>query len=218
MKKLFFFGDSITAGAWDGAGGWVGRLSREVINKTIQSQKHDQNSFECLPYNLGVRGNKVENILHRFEREIGERVTEDEDLSTIKIIFAIGVNDTCYSNELKRCVTSKEVFVGTLEKIIESALYITKDISFVGMCPVDEDFLDPMKWLPTYSYKNEFISEYDNIIRDVCMKHQVIFCPLYAGLRSIPEYKSLLSDGLHPNEKGHEVIYKTIKNVLFKNL
>jgi len=31
MGKLFFLGDSITAGAWDTEGGWVERVSKELM-------------------------------------------------------------------------------------------------------------------------------------------------------------------------------------------
>ena len=61
MAKLFFFGDSITAGAWDERGGWVGRLIGQVMAMNIDGHA-TQDGFYCFPYNLGVSGDTANTV------------------------------------------------------------------------------------------------------------------------------------------------------------
>ena len=58
MGDLLFFGDSITAGAWDSRGGWANRLIGRTMAQTMDA-RFEPGSFYCMAYNLGVSGDTV---------------------------------------------------------------------------------------------------------------------------------------------------------------
>jgi len=69
-KHILVFGTSTTYGAWDSEGGWVARLRKFLDEKTISSNYKS----EGLIYNLGVSGDKTEDVLKRFEPETKARL------------------------------------------------------------------------------------------------------------------------------------------------
>lgn len=62
MGKLFFFGDSHVSGVGDLHGGWAGQICRKLIKDKSNSGQHAK-EMEFYPYNLGVRGNCIEDVL-----------------------------------------------------------------------------------------------------------------------------------------------------------
>jgi len=73
MSKLFFFGDSITAGALDGEfGGWVTHVIAKIIKEKIERDVGVK-PFYCNSYNLGVHGDFVKDVVKRLPNEIEAR-------------------------------------------------------------------------------------------------------------------------------------------------
>jgi len=200
MKIILIFGDSITYGAWDKEGGWVARL-RKFINKK---------SSEYLIYNLGISGDTAENLLKRFESETEQRVEGEEDI----FIFAIGLNDSQFIHSKKNTRFSLQEFKNNIQKIISLAKKSSPKIIFLGLTPVDEKKTVP--WSEDKSYKNEYIQKFNEIIKTICNENNAYFIEIFERLIKI-NYKKLLDDGAHPNSKGHEKIFKSVKDSLIKN-
>ena len=57
------------------------------------------------------------------------------------------------------------------------------------------------------------LSDYSNIIKEICRSKSITY---YDGFSiSInPNDTSLMPDGLHPNNAGHEIIYANIRNIV----
>ena len=72
-----------------------------------------------------------------------------------------------------------------------------------------------MLWKLTHGYTNGQVEKYNNIITEVAEKQSVTFLEIYAKFQE-EDSKSLLFDGLHPNDKGHELIYSVVKEHLLK--
>ncbi len=51
------------------------------------------------------------------------------------------------------------------------------------------------------------IKEYDDVLKDYCNTNKVQYLKLF----DILQQTDFSTDGIHPNEKGHEKIYKAIK-------
>jgi lysophospholipase L1-like esterase len=216
MGKLFFVGDSITVGAWDEKGGWASRLSGQILHKTM-NDKFSEPGFYCLPYNLGVSGDTIADVLPRLEREIMPRLDQDDPEEAVQIVFAIGVNDSCYMVEEGRPCFTDEEFRHNLEEMVATAQKITQRISFIGLMPVDDDLLNPMPWAPEKAYMREHVQRYEAIIEAVCGSHDLPFLPLFEKWLSMPDYKSYLFDGIHPNSKGHELLAAQIAAFIFND-
>lgn len=144
-------------------------------------------------YNLGVAGNETKDLLNRFENEIKVRKVD-------VIVFAIGIND----------VGRDEVsFSKNINKLYKMAKKYTSKILFVGLTRVDERKTKVLSFFAGKKYTNSRIEKLDEIIKDFCQK---------MGLKHI-EVGDLIKnedlvDGLHPNSKGHEKMYKRIRTKL----
>jgi lysophospholipase L1-like esterase len=215
MSKLFFIGDSVTLGAWDEQGGWASRLTGKIMNKTMQAN-FCRGSFYCLPYNLGISGNTAEDLLVRIEREIYDRVNEDEDPNeAIQFVFAIGINDSIFLVNEKRPRFSDDTFKRNIQSIIKKSQNIAQRISFIGLTPVQDELLDPIPWAQDKSYANCYVERYEMMISEICDEAKIPFLPLYERWLSTPNWRDLQLDGVHPNSKGHELLAQQIGDFIF---
>jgi lysophospholipase L1-like esterase len=202
------FGDSIAYGAWDTGGGWVQRLRKNFDSKKMGH----------IVYNLGIPGDDTSMLLRRFESEIKSRIG-DEPTQKLLIIFAIGVNDAPYVRKLKNNWTPREKFRENVEALIEKARKFTDKIVFVGLLPVDEKLVVPVPWdtpLGKIDYKNNDLQYYNSVLKVICDTPKVEFIDLFNRFRDL-KYQKLLHDGLHPNTKGHKLMYKLITEYLISN-
>lgn len=131
------------------------------------------------------------------------------------IIFQLGENDSQYNKEKKKNKVNRITFKNHIIKLIKEARKFTEKVVFIGLTPVYDRKVDPIPWSPKYSYKNKFVKQYNNIIRDVCLKEKVFFIPVYTSFLKAKHFK-LLVDGVHLNTKGHELLFNLIKDFLVK--
>ncbi|MGC9311002.1 MAG: SGNH/GDSL hydrolase family protein, partial [Candidatus Aenigmatarchaeota archaeon] len=71
-------------------------------------------------------------------------------------------------------------------------------------------------WNPKKNYNNERILEYNKILDEICGKKEITFVELLSLFEERGK-ESLLFDGLHPNSKGHELIFQEVKKSLEEN-
>ncbi len=196
--NICVFGDSITWGAHDfEKGGWVERLKSYCL----------ENHNGVNVYNLGIPGNTTEDLLKRFENEAKTREPK-------VVIFAIGINDSLYMQTKGDYNVSLDKFKDNLSKLIEIARTITNTIVFIGLIRVDESKTTPRpRGIPGRYYKNESINRYDSVIKEFCERNN--FDHIDTGeVINIED----LEDGLHPNSRGHEKMFKVIKSAIEKFL
>ncbi|MBX3040823.1 MAG: arylesterase [Bdellovibrionaceae bacterium] len=63
------------------------------------------------------------------------------------------------------------------------------------------------------NYGKEYTSEFHKMYEDLAKEHKVAFIPfLLEGVGGKSQYN--LADGIHPNEKGHEIIAKTVYDAI----
>lgn len=206
MARILVFGDSITYGAWDTMrGGWADRLKSFCMEKELENSR-----FDYAVYNLGISGDNTENVLRRLENEINCRIWKDEK---IIIIFAIGVNDSWFINSENSFKVAPDNFRNNLKEIIKISQKFSSSIAFIGLTPVDE--IRTILWDIDISYKNEYISNYDNIIKLICRENNIHFIDMFGEFNKV-DYKKLLEDGLHPNSEGHQKMFEIVRNYLLK--
>ncbi len=208
MAQILVFGASTTYGAWDLEGGWVQRL-RKVIDKKVIETKQE---FEWVVYNLGIDGDDTEGILERFEDETRRRLWEGED--TI-FIFSAAINDALFNNETRELRCPPVKYQENVERLIKLAKKYSEKIVFVGTLPVDNR-VDPIPWLDGYSYKNEYVSEYNEITKSACRINSIHFIEVYQDFINT-DYSKLLEDGVHGNAEGHKVIFEAVRDYLVGN-
>ena len=204
-KIICVFGASTTWGIGDKEkGGWVNRL-----RKYVESNEVNDNYISV--YNLGVDGDDTNDLLERFEFETKQRIKKgwyDE----IIIIFSIGANDSMYVKSKDSPQVSLEKFENNLNKLIKQAKKFTKKVIFNGGLRVNESKTTQVPWNNGLYYTNKSIQKYNQIIKSVCQKHELLFVDMFNLLD-----KENLDDGLHPNSQGHQKIFEKVKDFLLEN-
>ena len=198
-KKLIALGDSGVFGWGDALeGGWCERLRRHWME---------------LPdgpvlYNLGVRGDGLERLSARLEREVGCR-GELRRQQPQGILLGIGLND---SARVGRCdgrpQLDPEGFLFGLEQLLPLARRMAP-VFVIGLTPVIND---AMPYADVLWYQLDDIRRYERLLEEACLEADVPFLPLLDGLLADPDWPSwLCSDGLHLNSDGHRQIYERLR-------
>lgn len=126
--------------------------------------------FYCLPYNLGVSGNTIEDILPRLKSEINARFDQNNPNERVELVFSIGVNDSVYLVQENKPRFSDDQFHNNLLELISISKDIADRISFIGLLPVDDTLLNPIPWAPEKAYACEHVKRFENIIKSICKK------------------------------------------------
>lgn len=203
IKKIFVFGDSISFGANDWIyGGWVVKL-KNYFAKTGQ--------FHHV-FNLGVSGENSNHILQRMQSEIEPRKSIGPGKKSL-LLIGIPINDTRIEHVLDGDPEiSKEDFLNNLKKLHVVARENVDEFVFIGATNVDEQKTDPWQEVSDrriVCWRNKIVGEYNAIAKKYCEEQDINFIEMF-GLLDHTD----LPDGLHPNEIGHEKMYRKIKSFL----
>jgi lysophospholipase L1-like esterase len=196
-KNICIFGDSITHGFFDEAmGGWTNWIKIFL-----------EKEFDVAVYNLGISGEVIDDVLERFENESRAREAN-------VLMFAIGINDSQYIKSKNNPRTSLEKFESNLKNLIAKSREFTNEIYFIGLTDIDETKTMPIPWRAGVFYDKENIFLYNQALKSVCDKEKVFYLDMSGVLDIVDD----LTDGLHPNSKGHEKIFLRIKKYLMENV
>lgn len=205
---ILTFGSSTTWGAWDEHGGWADRLKDYAFQKSKKINYADYTTV----YNLGVDGDNTERLLKRYENEIQARMYGEKNL--VVIIFA-GTNDAQYLQTEKRHWVEPNEFESNLNKLIGLSKKYNGKVIFIEPTPVDKR-VNPIPWKKDASYTMESRKKYSDIIRKVCQEQNLPFIETVNKFSS-EDPNPLLTDGVHPTTKGHEIIFEEVKTYLEEN-
>lgn len=200
MYNILIFGDSIAAGRK------VNKIDSWPFLLVQFLDKKDRDF--TLVHNLGISGDSSKEVVERFSVEAESRCKRIYSNDRCSIIFAIGINDAKRVGFKNRCFTSKEKFRNNVNLLIKNAKKYTHHIIFVGLTPVDEQ---KTMILGNVYFFNKDIEVYEKIIGEECKKRNIIFVSIFEEWLKL-DYLGLLSDdGIHPNKRGHQKIFKKIK-------
>lgn len=206
--RIFVFGDSITQGLYDTSGGWVARIASTLHQKSLDNKLHGDGKSNFKVYNLGVSGDSTEGVLARIKQEVeARRIYEDDDL----IILAIGINDSVLKEDNTVLMDIYE-FQNSYEKLIKEAQKLTSHVYSLGLTAVDENLTSPWPYSSTgKQYRNNRINLFEDSIKQSTERLTLPFIPIHDQfLAQLGARQTLLADGLHPNEAGHDLIANVV--------
>lgn len=203
--NICIFGDSIAWGASDPKkGGWVGRLWKHCISQDLQCNE------DVDVYNLGVSGDNTEDLLLRFSTELEARLSDYKTL----VVFAIGINDSQFVISKNKNRVSLDDFEANLKELIKQTKEHSSDIVFIGLTKVDESKTTPIPWNTDKKYMNEYVSQYNDKIKEVASEASATFIDLSTVVN-----EDDLTDGLHLSTEGHEKVFSEVmKTEPFKSV
>ena len=204
QADLYVFGDSIAYGAFDTVGGWVQRIRAKIDSRNIT-----EDDYWVYLANVSISGNTSTDLLERFEIEYLNRKSDDEQI----FIFAIGINDSYVFNETGEPIISLEQYKNNLSSLYDATSKYGNKIAFVGLTPVDESKVNPVPWRTEISYFNSSVAQYNAALKEFAATKQVPFIDMWQAFNEL-NYTALLSDGLHPNNEGHELMAAKIEPLI----
>ena len=137
-------------------------------------------------FNLGVSGSTTSSGLTRLKWITGQKKVD-------LMILALGANDGLRGIPLEK---SRQNLVDIIRFAKEKQIKV---------------ILAGMKIPPNYG--EDYRSGFEKIFKDLAKTHRVAFLPFL--LKDVAGIKALnLPDGIHPNEKGHEIMAQTVFNAL----
>lgn len=203
--RVLCFGDSIVQGFWDTQGGWAQRLRSHYDELQLQNIDSDQPTI----FNLGISGETSAGLVERFKRET--QIRNDQPLS---FIFGIGTNDTIYRGDEYQ--STPEEYTKNLLTLVNQAREFTNRIAFVGMGPVVDELVQPMRWSSSGKcYSTERIWLFEKGLRNLCQEQNLMHIAVFEALSKEKEQgREVFADGAHPNNEGHQIIFDLVKPAL----
>jgi lysophospholipase L1-like esterase len=201
--KIVALGDSLIYGFGDPeGGGWVERLRRQWMSPDRVGH---------VLYNLGVRGDRVQQVAQRLEVEFrhrGELRNQVPDL----IILSVGVNDSArLGRENGRNYTDFATFEVEIASLLEEAQQLCP-VLFVGMVPVDEA---KMPFLDCFYYNHADQHRYKEATRLACQQRGIPYLDIFQKWMERGDnwrLRRLSNDGLHPNTIGYQALLEDVMN------
>lgn len=189
MKKLLFFGDSITdsqrqySNQCDLGDGYVKLIADDLADSAVV-------------INRGINGQRVRDLLHRVEMDV---ILEQPDIVTL----FIGINDTWRKFESGEETTLDE-FEREYRELIERMQ--AAGIQLILMSPYVLEITEAFAtWRSDLNPKIKMIEQ-------LACEYGCLFIPLDAmmqGYANVFGKATLAYDGVHPSEVGKKIIAST---------
>jgi lysophospholipase L1-like esterase len=199
-RKLIVLGDSGVYGWGDpDEGGWCERLRRHWMGLPAGP----------VLYPLGVRGDGLERVAARLEREVHCRGELRRQLPH-GILLAVGLNDSARVGRPDgRHQLDPDGFLFGLQQLLSQARR-SAPVLVLGLTPVDEA---AMPYAEVLWYTLEQVRRYEALIEQACLESDVPFLPLLDGLLADPSWPQwLCPDGLHLNGEGHRQVFRRLQH------
>ena len=205
MRRVCFVGASNVEGMGDEDGlGWPLRL--------WQAYRGSDSEFVC--YNLGIRGQTMNQFLKRAQQECEQRFHRT---SRPLIVLGTGANDLSRFAEGElagKPRTTQTSLLRTFRTLI-SELNTIATLLVIGPPVIDADRMPfKMAKLPTLDFRNEDIETVSQIYQDICREANIPFLNLYEAISQNQLYGRSLkegADGLHPTGDGYQVIAEHVR-------
>jgi len=201
--RVLVFGESSVQGFWDSQGGWVARLQRYYDERQVKDLSKE------LPrvMNLGISGANTQAMLDRFDNETKAR----QNPKGVSFVISTGGNSSMKEGD--SYVSTPEIYEGQIKVLIDKAKQYSDKIMFVGLCPFDDSKTNPVPW-GEYYFTNERRKMFDDITAKACKQEDVPFVQVFEKFGNKLHEDILAHDAMHPNDKGHQLIFELVRSEL----
>jgi acyl-CoA thioesterase-1 len=207
MAVILAFGDSITYGSWSPIDTSWCSLLRSHMDK-----KFDGNySSYGRVYNLGIGGETTDDAIKRFLPETQARLRDEEE---IVFIIAYGANDACFIASEQKFKVALGKFAPNIQKILTEAKTFSSKIMLLNILPV----VERPKEDSGQTRLNKHFEQYNQKLAQIAQENTVVLVDVNTAFQKTNYAILLGTDGLHPNEKGHQVIFELVSKEVDKYL
>ena len=199
-KKINFLGDSIT----EGAGASI------YENCYVEVLKRKFSLAEARNYGIGgtrIARQRIPSAESKFDRDFPSRVGEMEEDADMVVVFG-GTNDHGHGDAPIGCESDRtpDTFIGACH-----TLYASLKEKF--SCPIV--VLTPLHRALENREDGIELKDYVNLIKEIAPQYGLPVLDLYEkSAINIATLSELTGDGLHPNDRGHEILAEEIGKFL----
>ena len=199
-KKINFLGDSIT----EGAGASI------YENCYVEVLKRKFSLAEARNYGIGgtrIARQRILSAEAKFDRDFPSRVGEMEENADMVVVFG-GTNDHGHGDAPIGCESDRtpDTFIGACH-----TLYASLKDKF--SCPIV--VLTPLHRAVENREDGIELKDYVNLIKAIAPQYGLPVLDLYEkSAINIATLSELTGDGLHPNDRGHEILAEEIGKYL----
>ena len=202
-KKIIFLGDSITEGC--------GTSSQERVYHGILKERYGLREIK----NYGEGGTRVARQTEITslvrDRDFILRARDMDKDADVVVVFG-GTNDYGHGQAALGSIDNLDMhtFYGALHTLIRNLIndYVDKQIVFMTPLHRHNEY-GQGTWKPD-GVEQRPLCDYVKAVKDVCEYYSLPVLDLYSCgelCGNTPVwYKEYMPDGLHPNDKGHEII------------
>jgi lysophospholipase L1-like esterase len=195
---IYCFGDSITYGECDTErGGWVDRLRTERM------------APEMSVFNLGIGGETTRMMRSRLKSELETRL---DRAARSLVILAYGANDAAESGG--SFLVPLEEYVDNLSWAIDEVRALGCEVWLLNVTPVTASAEGARNPMSGRLRSNTFVSRYNDGLRALSQRTSAQLIDVNGALRQHDLATVFVADGVHPNAKGHAVIFEIVRERL----
>jgi lysophospholipase L1-like esterase len=198
------FGSSIAEGYWATKGGWVQCLINDVARYHVENGQGATEGDWVM--NVGIGGDTVRRVIDRFPAEA--RARAGLGAGELAVVFAIGANDSM--RIAGRELSTPQRFREDLAELHRLASELTDRVMFVGFTAMDPEGAATRQFFDLAR-----VREFQQVLTRFALDSGSEFVEVMEEFQALLDAGHLLLvDGVHPNDAGHEVIYRQVKPVL----
>ena len=201
MVKIVCIGDSIVEGEGDESGlsGWVGRLQQKIL----QNSKVGENRV----YNLGMGMETSLDLLHRF---FSEALYRDPDIIILQAAHGDSRTRLNNANE-EEFEIGKGARLRVYHKLFTYLSQSKKKVLIIGLNPVSMN----AKFKKAVPERARHIEAHNTGLKKICVKYNLPFLDPRDIFKK-QDLESFYIDGLHPNSKGYDKMFRAIYKKLIE--
>lgn len=205
MIQFFILGSSSAYGVGSESGGWAEML-KQHLHTRMYANGGTGEKYEL--FNFAKSGAKVEFVQRTYKEQIESYKKSGKSI----VLIDIGTNNTKAENDPTNFVSTPEQFKIEITKLLSELQNTVDIVLFVGGGWVDETKTNPKENSDTGRksyFTNSRKQQFKEVLKNICLGLNIEFIELGVGPEEWVE-KYVFKDGLHPNQVGHELIFKKV--------
>lgn len=206
-RQFFIFGASVAYGVGGTQGGWSGLL-KSYIHGQLYGESALGEQMEV--YNFAKPGAEISFVLENFPWQLKAYQRN----SPRTVFMSVGLNNTKAVGHPENYVADEEGFEKQYCQLLDKMSEAFETINILGFYELDEKKvspkINPFDGLKTY-FNNERIFKFNEVLKQLCSQYSNVN---FIDLQNLAENwleKDLFEDGIHPNDKGHQLIFEALK-------
>jgi len=209
MIQIFILGSSSVYGVGGHQGGWAD-LVKQTLHQKMYTSDGVGEKYEV--YNFGKSGATIDFVFKTFPQLLKDYGRNQKTIS----IVSVGGNNAKAEHSPDNFVSTLDEYQDQMSELLDLLNSKSDAVIAVGGGYYDEAKTNP-KISPLSGSKSYFTNQrklqFEQALKALCLQKQIPFVEVEITKQKwLDEY--IATDGLHPNQKGHQYISDLVLNAI----